>query len=485
MLKTSLLPFVFILVLTHVLLCASMNVVPKQHSQRRYNPLTPNQLDQLIQSPHIGYVTNKSKSLEIFVIGTSHFRCNSAQDVKSLIDQVQPDGVVLELDPERVLRLTKQSHGFDEYGENKGQQNPEEILYGADFLAAVNACQILDIPMFLGDEYAQETKSRLAEQFLNWKAYSPAPLIKSFLASITGDEDRQKVRMNILGTFAQDPQKLTPIMVTSAPPVLLASALAFFDNGAMAYDGSVISNTVETIISIIVSFLASSLLFNTVIAERDEILAASTIHASNVVRSLKDNISIRKRWRFTVNQEKEKVADTNNKSDSLPLFTLKRPLKRAATRNLNLFEPRWLKMIDQVTKEKDSLDAKMFGCVRCTNKFYSADSVNGVEGRYADIIFEKVGTLAKIEELKEGKRPVSGDRKLSVSIRGGDFFVVDESNLSVSDDGYMVATNVSPIVVDDVDNVLSSQVVSVDNVRLVVVVGLLHGNGVVDLLSKV
>ena len=143
--KTSLPPFVFILVLTHVLLCASMNVVPKEHFQRRPNPLTPNQLEQLIQSPHIGYVTNKSKSLEIFVIGTSHFRCNSAQEVTSLIEQVQPDGVVLELDPERVLRLTKQSHGFDEYGENRGQQNPEEILYGADFLAAVNACQILDI----------------------------------------------------------------------------------------------------------------------------------------------------------------------------------------------------------------------------------------------------------------------------------------------------------------------------------------------------
>lgn len=419
------------------------------------------------------------------MIGTSHFRCNSAQEVTSLIEQVQPDGVVLELDPERVLRLTKQSHGFDENGANRGQQKPEEILYGADFVAAVNACQKLDIPLFLGDEYAQETKRRLTQQFLNWEGYSPTPLMKSFLASRTGDEDKQKVWMNLLETFAQDPQKLAPIMVTSSPPFLIASALAFFDNGAMAYDGSAISHTVETIISIIVSFLASSLLFNTVIAERDEILAVSTMQASNIVRSLKGNRSIRKRWWFTVNQEKEKLADTNNKSDSMPLFTLKTPLKRAAIRNLNLFEPRWLKMIDEVTKEKDPLDAKMFGCVRCTNKFYCAVSVNGVEGRYADIIFEKVGTLAEIKELKEGKRPVSGDRKVSVSIQGGDSFVVDESNLSVSDDGYMVVTNVLPKVIDDADNVLSSQGESVENVRMVVVVGLLHGNGVVDLLSKV
>merc|ERR1712232_1320872 len=125
---------------------------------------------------------------------------------------------------------------------------------------------------------------------------------KSALASIAGDENERKVRINILDTFVQDPQKLVPIVVTSSPPFLLASALALFDNGAMAYDGSAISNAVETIVSVIVSYLASSLLFNTVIAERDQILTANTMRASNVLRSLKDNASIRKRWRFTVNQ---------------------------------------------------------------------------------------------------------------------------------------------------------------------------------------
>jgi len=162
-------------------------------------------------------------------------------------------------------------------------------------------------------------------------------------------------------------QKLTPIVVTSSPPLLLASALAFFDNGAMAYDGSAMTNTVETIVSIVVSFLATSLLFNTVIAERDEILAASTMYASNVVRSLKYNQSVCKRWKFTVEKEKDELlANTTNKPNGLPLFTLKTPMIKGGTRNLNLFEPRWLKMIDQVTKEKNVLDDKMFGCVRCT-----------------------------------------------------------------------------------------------------------------------
>ena len=96
--------------------------------------------DEIIQSPHIGYVTNRSKSLEVYVIGTSHFRCHSAKEVDALIKSAQPDGVVLELDPERVLRLTKQYAGFDENGSNNNrghQQSPEtELLYGADFVAA-------------------------------------------------------------------------------------------------------------------------------------------------------------------------------------------------------------------------------------------------------------------------------------------------------------------------------------------------------------
>eukprot|EP00584_Thalassiosira_punctigera_P018279 CAMPEP_0172545480 /NCGR_PEP_ID=MMETSP1067-20121228/15388_1 /TAXON_ID=265564 ORGANISM="Thalassiosira punctigera, Strain Tpunct2005C2" /NCGR_SAMPLE_ID=MMETSP1067 /ASSEMBLY_ACC=CAM_ASM_000444 /LENGTH=453 /DNA_ID=CAMNT_0013332223 /DNA_START=170 /DNA_END=1527 /DNA_ORIENTATION=+ len=453
-----------------------MSVVPTPH--QRPDLLTPGQLDELVQSPHIGYVDRKSESTDIFVIGTSHFRCNSAREVTSLIERVRPDGVVLELDPERVLRLTKLSQGFDENGAREGRsRDAEDILYGADFVAAINACQRLDVPLFLGDEYARETKRRLSERLLNWEAYSPEPLVKAFFASISGDGGRrQKVRMNLLKTFAQDPQKLAPIALTSSPPFLLASALALFDNGAMAYDGSVITNTVETIASIIASFLVSSLLFNTVIAERDEVLAASTMYASSVVRSLKDNASIRQRWQFTVSQEKEELAaDTNRKPDSLPLFTLKTPLKRAGVRNLNLFEPRWLKMIDQVTKENDALDAKTFGCVRCINKFYSAISVNGVEGRYADVIFERVGTLATIKELKEGKRLVSGDRRISVSIEGGDSFVADASNLSVSEDGYMVATNVTPVDSAGLNDVLSSKKVSTESVRMVVVVGLLHG----------
>ena len=451
-------------------------------------PLASGQLDKIIHSPHIGYVTNANRSLEVFVIGTSHFRCNSAQEVTSLIEQVRPDGVVLELDPERILRLTKRYAGFDANGVIK-EQSSDDVWYGADFLAAVNACQELDIPMFLGDEYAQETKRRLTQQILNWgKAYSPGPLVQSIVASMTSDEIMRKRRIDFLQAFTNDPQKLTPIAITSSPPLLIASALAFFDNGASAYDGSALSSSLGITMSICFSFLASSLLFNTVIVERDKVLASSTLHAYDVVRYLKENELIRKRWRFTVKEQNNLPDDTEliNVSNSLPLFTLKTPLQKGANRNLNLFEPRWLSMIDEVTKGRDPLDEKNFGCVRCTNKFYSAVSVNGVEGRYADVIFGKLGTFAKIKQIREGKRSVSGDRKVIVSIEGGESFIVDGSSLSISSDGYMVATpNVESKRREEANYSQSSKEISKEKIRLVVVVGLLHGNGVIDLLSRV
>ena len=501
----------------YVYLSMVSNAMSLSNQQQHSHPGAPTNIEKIIELPHVGYVSNESKTAEFFVIGTSHFQCNSANEVRSLIDSVKPDGVVIELDPERVLRLTKQHPSTSFSDPTKNDKLSDDILYGADFVSAIDACQRLDIPLFLGDEYVQETKQRVTQQFLNLNAYSPAPLLRSLLFRQSWNRTS---RINVLQTFTNDPKKLTPLVVTSSPPFVLASALAFFDNGASAYDGSIggivqeisLSSSLETALSLIVSFFVSCLLFNTVIAERDEILAGSTMQASKIVRSLKENKSIRRRWSFTVNvsEEEEQIyqphlsheSETKRSTESsqgalrdIPLFTLKNPLEKGKIRSLNLFEPRWLKMIDRIISKAASVEGKslqwdtakppQFGCVRCTNKFYSAISIDGSEGRYADVIFEKAGALANIVELEEGKRPVSGDRKINVSIQGGESFIVDDSNLSVSDDGYMVASSVLPVSVGDAIRILSTDEGATEkNVRMVVVVGLLHGNGVVDLLSK-
>jgi hypothetical protein len=340
-------------------------------------------VSQLIQEPHIAHLSNSTT--EIFIIGTSHFACNSASEVQTLISTVSPDGVVLELDPERCLRLTKQSAGIDASGAISA--NTEELLYGADFVAAINTCQDMDIPLFLGDEYAQETRERLLTRLWDMNAYSPQSLVRSLFP---GTEVQS--RIDVLQSFIQDPRKLTPLVVTSSPPFML-SAFSLLNNQqhAIAYDNvnsattmlEAVSASIEIGSVLLASFLLSCFLFNNVIVERDRVLAASTVRALNVLRSLKERRSIRKRWRFVAaTQERDTMSrpelskeESINESAVLkdvPLFTLKTPIHKDQIRNLNLFEPRWLKMIDQL----QSTSSIQLGCIRCTNKFYSAKRDN-------------------------------------------------------------------------------------------------------------
>eukprot|EP00984_Skeletonema_dohrnii_P012344 scaffold4992_cov156-Skeletonema_dohrnii-CCMP3373.AAC.3 len=502
-----LLPYLFLCLQNVTSMC-----LPSK-TQTSTTQTTQHNINDIINSPHIGYIKDPSNKLEVFVIGTSHFRCSSAAEVTSLITQVRPDGVVLELDPERVLRLTKQYYGFDADGDKSqidasvqsktSNGGGEELLYGSDFVAAVTTCQEMDIPLFLGDEYAQETKQRLMQLLFRAEAYSPMPLVTSLVPDMTTTTTKTRAaeisttsRISLIDTFRTDPNKLTPLAVSSSPPLVIAALALLLQNNeaaaSIAYSSSsgsldAVMNVLETSLSIVVSFFASCFLFNTVIVERDEILADSTIRAWNVLRSLKNGTFIRKRWEFRVNTDKNKNetgASSFDATTELPLFTLKRPLIKGKRRNLNLFEPRWLKMIDSMTNEdytsSSSASSPQFGCVRCTNKFYSAASVDGLEGRYADIIFERKGALASIVELKEGKRPTSGDRKIGVTIEGGDEFTIDDesTSISVTKDGYMIANKWD-------SNDLSKPIQSDDEwVKVVVVVGLLHGNGVVKLLSK-
>ena len=433
--------------------------------------------------PHVGRTPAKSaigSRANVFVIGTSHFKCGSSGEVAWLIENVRPDGVLLELDPERTVRLTKQFHRFDANGEKiaEREQKPGsesnvngDLLYGADFVSAINTCQDLDTPLFLGDEYAQETFSRLREKSLDWRSYSPVPLLRSFMASMSrGDSSSDFI--DILQTFRSDPRKATPLLISTSPSIVLASGLLVLSahSGASAYDEvSSLADISETFLSVTFSAMLSSLLFNTIIRDRDEVLARSALNAIDVLSSLKQGKSIRKRWRFSVDDER---VDGDNDNSRIPIFTLKRPLLEGIERNLNLFEPRWLKMIDSLSSEAEA----KFGCVQCLNKFYSAVAVNGNEGRYADIIFKRKGRIAKIKRIAEGKRP-SGARRIGVTIEGCESFVVNEENVSVrEEDGYMVsqANSLSE---------RSPKPPDTDRVTLVIVVGLLHGNGILDILS--
>ena len=100
----------------------------------------------------------RSRRINYHICGTSHVRCNSYKEVSALINLVRPDATVIELDPERALRLTLDDAMLVAAADTSTRQvcvddndnvndkslkksSLEQIkynrLFGADFLAAI------------------------------------------------------------------------------------------------------------------------------------------------------------------------------------------------------------------------------------------------------------------------------------------------------------------------------------------------------------
>jgi hypothetical protein len=562
--------------------------------------------------------SNKTKRINYYVIGTSHFSCNSYNEVSALINLVQPDGVVIELDPERVLRLTldhasnsQKVNVDDNKKQQQRQKQQQNRLFGADFLSAIETSKFLDIPIFLGDESPIETRARLFSLF-DIDSYKPDKLL-STLASLFRRRSRNKDSTNnqteilfvdVLGTFLDDPRKLLPLVTTLSLPALALALTIIVDGSttsAAAASAASIVTTAEaattivtdtitnkdflfnfnnnsnnrfffemlpTILSLLISFFASCKVYNNLIADRDIVVASNVQRAAETIALLQSNQLIRKRWTFpayasaTNNgtyEEVETEEEVNDKSTTpsvsatIPLFTLKTPLERNAVRNLNLFEPRWLKMIDRLLLSKSqqqqrnnveessssvcvdaftdtdtttatttttiennsSVEHQTIGCVICENKFYSAvniaDAAEGnekslpfVEGRYADVIFRRRGRFGELINVTEGNRP-SGDRKVSARIVGRESFEFpsskgndcDDDRISVVPEGYLTASNLRPMMNNTDQKIFKNDNNGNDNIgecddidtddneiNIVVVVGLLHANGVLECLSR-
>ena len=140
--------------------------------------------------------------------------------------------------------------------------------------------------------------------------------------------------------------------------------------------------------------------------------------------------------------------------DWMPFLTLRSPLKAGEVRRMNLFEPRWLAMLDGISaastrRRSGSGDATTiststststsssssgllgatFGTVHAVNRCYvrcyeqggSAEESGEPAEVEADVVVDpRAARLAVVERVEEGVRPVSGDRRLAVWIRGLD-----------------------------------------------------------------
>jgi len=423
----------------------------------------------------VGFV--ETTRVEYFVIGTSHFRCQSANECTALIQGIEPDGVVIELDAERTLRLSKEA-SKDSHTDS---ETKNEIYFGEDFLASIKQAQNMDIPLFLGDESTKVIKDRFVRTILDMKSYNPMRLFVSIMSQRSTLSSR---KINLFNVFLSDPQKAVPLITTTSIPFLLVLCSL----GKYSTPEPV---SIEIFLSIFISFFASCKVFNTLIVERDIVLASNAIRASEAIDSLRKGETIRKRWKFTVEDDYDALSLKSNsfvkdKIDNIPIFTLKNALELEAVRNLNLFEPRWLHMVDSLNNQNLLNDIEkplqpQFGTVTCTNKFYSAIPMpDGKEGRYADLIFYKEGRMASLVDLKEGQRP-SGARKINCVIRGGERIVLDEESLHVREEGYMVTT-IQDIKCDN--NIAALGQGKKSKIKIVIVAGLLHVNGIVQYLSN-
>ena len=475
-------------------------------------------------------------TINYHVIGTSHFRCNSYKEVSSLIRRKQPDGVVIELDPERLLRLTLDDAVMRNTAEPSAPNNAVDFIgnrwFGGDFLSAIETSKELDIPIFLGDEYPIETRQRFVNTMLDVDSYNPEKLLTALTSLFrsrlnrTNGKSSEILSVDVFGTFWEDPGKLLPLVATLSLPILAVIFTILIEKTGTKVSSS--DETLSTLFALLASFVGSSKVYNNLIADRDAVLASNVHRAAKTMALLKSNQLIRKRWTFSVNdseceESQEEILRQSDKSLStgIPLFTLKNPLKKDAVRNLNLFEPRWLKMIDRLflpkVQEHDPegrkvdvtvpnstcLDSerRIIGCVTCTNKFYSAiniaepsksnDPSSFQEGRYADVIFCRRGRFGEVTSVTEGSRP-SGARKIGAKILGKGAFELplskDENGsdqISVVREGYLTASGLKPTNEADLTTHLYDKNESgPDEINIVVVVGLLHANGVLNYLLE-
>ena len=215
-----------------------------------------------------------------------------------------------------------------------------------------------------------------------------------------------------------------------------------------------------------------------------------------------------------------------------PSPQVRRPLRVGEERRLNLFEPRWLALLDglaastaastapSVRREATGVAAAgalagtlssllvnaSFGCVFAVNEqsvpaaasgfSEGVEGVGGVEvssTRIDDVVIPRVGRRARIVRIEEGVRPVTGDRRLVVWLVGEEPLAIDDRTLHPTGGGHLsaVATPCDEASFESAHRPIADALdgetralpevagdASGSVVRVLSVVGLAHANGV-------
>jgi len=390
-------------------------------------------------SPRLENNNNNIEKTTIIVLGTNHNSSSDAEKVTRVIQDEKPDVVVVELDFER---LNSNFNSFKKQGGGGVKSSSTTTRSGEDFMNAVKSGTTTNTQkeqqpiVLLGDVKAKEIPEMLlskATSIENVTSVFPGGLVY-FLESFKG-------------AFGVAP-------TASVLTITLACALLdhnFIELFVLLYGVAVVSDVL--------------------LKDRDDILAENVLKGVDIAKRLRKKELISKQFTFSSSSSSSSLPslddDDNRVSlDELPVFTLKRPFEsRDEIRRLNLFEPRWLRMLDEIARRNDgSLVGAKLGVVLAQNRLYTPENFDDVgdddfddtsksnenetrNKRVARIVFDPFVQRAKVVDAKESSRPVTGARKVEVFValdsEANDDFI-GEFREAPGQRGYMLASKKTP-----------------------------------------
>ena len=502
-------------------------------------------------------VDSRGQRHEFYVIGTVHTPGSaSADEVRAVIERVRPDAVVLELDQERLdgVVATALHAETDRPEPASDRPNPSAepdrdrdvdrdvssswpsfpyalaappAGYGADFLSGAVAAEAAGALVVLGDAKARSLPEHIRARLFDAPAeLADVPrLWRSFahLSRALGLDARERhppvvgadgpaATVRFSDVVAEDPGKLIPLRgpFTVGALALAATLGDALGIGIAPRDGIAVPVPVPGWVDAAASaaaVLAFGRASEVLLADRDATLARSAARAVAVSAALRRGHLRRLSFPFTPDADVTAARARAAGPPGVPCFTTRRPLLADETRRLNLFEPRWLALMDRLAEENGGeLVGAELGCVLGVNRRYVSDEWLGratasstsspssttrivaAGDRSADLVVEPWMRRARVTRVAEGRRAVTGARKLEVWIEGASDgepggFVPNVARITPHPAGYLVA-DVEGAPEEEVEDESHARTDDGAPVRCVCVVGLAHCNGVVTRLAE-
>lgn len=433
---------------------------------------------------------------EFYVLGTSHdARSRSKADVRDVVRRVRPRCVVLELDRARAEAL------WEGKRRRAARGRGDEDARGDDLLTGLVEAVRYDADVVYGDvrvdgglvetvrsrAVAHEDGTRGAARWRRAARYARRAATGDDAAAAEedgdGDDDGRVVAcfVNAIEAAARDGGARWSRWSRSA---LVAGAAVAVGSSAVSSAGAFDA------VSVGMFLFAFCPLVETVWMDRDDALVRHATNAARACAAVADGDARRVSFRFSadpvVTAERAR-AFTPRDANARPCFTLKRALARGETRRLNLWEPRWLALLDALADANGGgLVGAELGCLLGHTRHYYGDDDDDPSRRVASVVVDNAFARARIARVVEGERPRTKARKVEVWIER-----VDEDDEIVRDveahaAGYLLAS-VASVVPANEETVAPERVVVDDesSVACVVVAGLTHVNGVVAGLASV